>query len=163
MISKALPDHAYCYPADVRESEAQKHPVNSWVSVVFFLNKYSHQRVVNYSITDQKCKVKTNSSFANKIIFILRIFTFGVNISMKSLGFFSKFSLKAKSFSLYCPKACLWYPTPAKQSLIHLINFQLHLKCHDTHFRVPSPYHTDSCVKQSWQWYFSPCIQLSKG
>lgn len=82
---------------------------------------------------------------------------------MKSLGFFSKFSLKAKSFSLFCPKACLWYPTPAKQSLIHLINFQLHLKCHDTHFHVPFPYHTDSCVKQSWQWYFSPCIQLSKG
>lgn len=157
MILKALPDHACCHPADVRESEAQKHPGNSQI----FFNKYS-QRSVNYSLTDWKSNVKANSSFTSKIIFILKICTLGVNISMKSLGFFSKFSLKAEGFSLYCPKVCLWDPTPAKQSLTHLVNFKWHLKCHNTHFLVPSHSHTDSGVKQSWQWYFSPCIQCRK-
>lgn len=39
---------------------------------------------------DQKSTVKTNLSFTNKNIFILGIFTIGVNISMKSLGLFNK-------------------------------------------------------------------------
>lgn len=39
---------------------------------------------------DRKSTVKTNLSFTNKNIFILGIFTIGVNISMKSLGLFNK-------------------------------------------------------------------------
>lgn len=34
--------------------------------------------------------IRTNSSFTNRIVFFLKIFTPKINISMKSLGFFSK-------------------------------------------------------------------------
>lgn len=98
-------------------------------SFFFFLNKYSH-RLVNDSLMDWKSNVKTNPSFTNKNIFILGIFTLGVNISMKSSGLFNKVLTKNKGLSPLLFWSMFRYPVPAKQSLTHLINVIWHWKCH---------------------------------